>query len=148
MCHISAGLDYVAFSGTVTFQPGVNRQCVTLQLLDDDEDEPDECLIVRATSQSSSLTIAPVPNTNSPEALVCCIDDDGKKEKRKMTLNINQLNVISTDRDAADINNCWDYVHLIFIPVQKICLVLSFHQSMCLNKVHQESVVLYLKMEH
>lgn len=41
-----AGQDYVATSGTLTFLPGADTQLVTVQLLDDPTDEPNETLLL------------------------------------------------------------------------------------------------------
>ena len=43
----TAGSDYAATSGTLTFEPGETRQTIPVEVLDDDEVEGDEILTVR-----------------------------------------------------------------------------------------------------
>ena len=43
----TAGSDYTATSGTLTFEPGETRQTIPVEVLDDDEVEGDEILTVK-----------------------------------------------------------------------------------------------------
>ena len=43
----TAGSDYTAASGTLTFQPGQTRKAITVRILDDDEEEGSEVFTVR-----------------------------------------------------------------------------------------------------
>ncbi len=51
----TAGVDYVAASGTVTFQPGETATTVAIQVIGDTEDEPDETFHVVLSNPSGAV---------------------------------------------------------------------------------------------
>lgn len=52
----SAGVDYVATSGTVTFQPGEQEKLITVTTLADQANEPQEVFLVRLSGVSGAVT--------------------------------------------------------------------------------------------
>lgn len=69
-----AGQDYDATSTTVTFTPGSSRQCWSIMILDDANDEATECFQVNSVTQSGSINIPAAGST----AMVCIADNDGE----------------------------------------------------------------------
>ena len=65
----TAGLDYTATSGTLTFEPGETRQTIPVEVLDDDEVEGDEILTVKL-SDARNATLG------AAEATAIITDDD------------------------------------------------------------------------
>ena len=65
----TAGEDYGAVSGTLTFAPGMTAETVWVSLLDDDRDEPDETFAVMLSS-AANATIATADATGT------VVDDD------------------------------------------------------------------------
>ena len=52
-----AGLDYVAKSGTVTFDAGVNTMIIPVTLLDDDIPDPGEVFLVNLSNPGGGATL-------------------------------------------------------------------------------------------
>ena len=73
-CFTTASVDYDPLSGTtVTFGPGVTRQCVVIQINQDSGVEGDERFGVSATSTNiNRLTVSPDTTT------VCITETDSK----------------------------------------------------------------------
>lgn len=67
----TAGSDYTANSGTLTFQPGVSSLPVTVQLTDDLGDEADETFTITLTSATNGFSPGP-----RATATVTIIDND------------------------------------------------------------------------
>ena len=65
----AAGNDYVATSGTLTFNPGVLAQAITVQVLGDNVSEPSETFLVNFNASGGA--------TGSGQAIGNIIDDDG-----------------------------------------------------------------------
>jgi CSLREA domain-containing protein len=65
----TAGADYAATGGTLTFQPGEATKQITVQLVPDALAEPDETLRVVLTDPNTNATLA--------EATVVILNDDG-----------------------------------------------------------------------
>ena len=60
----TAGLDYTATSGTLTFEPGETRQTIPVEVLDDDEVEGDEILTVTLSgARNATLGVAEATGT-------------------------------------------------------------------------------------
>jgi hypothetical protein len=66
----TAGSDYSASSGTLTFAPGITSQVISVPIIDDDTDEPNETFTV--TLNSPSNAIVGTPNSTT----VTITDDD------------------------------------------------------------------------
>ena len=66
----TAGSDYTAASGTLTFEPGQRRQIISVPVLDDSAEEGDETFTVRL-SDARNATLG------DPEATATIRDDDG-----------------------------------------------------------------------
>ena len=66
----SAGSDYTAASGTLTFEPGETRKIISVPVLDDSAEEGDETFTVRL-SDARNATLG------DPEATGTIRDDDG-----------------------------------------------------------------------
>jgi beta-glucosidase len=67
----TAGHDYTAASGTLTFAPGETEKMVTLTSIDDSVDEPNETFDLNLANASSGVTIGP-----RTKATVTVVDDD------------------------------------------------------------------------
>ena len=65
----SAGADYVADSGTLTFAPGETDHVISVSILDDNLDEPDETFVLRLVSPANATL-------GSGESVVTILDDD------------------------------------------------------------------------
>ena len=72
----TASDDYVADSGTLTFEPGVITKTITIDIQDDADDENDETMLV-SLSDASNVSVG-TPDT----AIVTIHDDDGAPEVR------------------------------------------------------------------
>jgi hypothetical protein len=77
----SAGSDYVATSGTVTFNPGETTKSVAVSVLGDNIDEINETYVVNL-SNASNASIATAQGTGT------VVDDDGP------TISINNVSVV------------------------------------------------------
>jgi hypothetical protein len=64
-----AGTDYTSASGSLTFNPGVTEQSVTVPVLNNSADQPDRTFVVNFTSPSNA-TVSPA------SATVTVVDDD------------------------------------------------------------------------
>jgi len=66
----TAGSDYSASSSTLTFAPGVSSQVISVPIIDDDSDEPNETFSVTLNSPSNAILGTPSSTT------VTITDDD------------------------------------------------------------------------
>lgn len=66
----TAGSDYMAVSGALTFNPGETQKVVNVSVLGDTADEPDETFLVRLTT-AANVDVA------DAEAVATILDDDG-----------------------------------------------------------------------
>ena len=55
----TAGSDYTAASGSLTFQPGETRKAITVRILDDDEEEGSELFTVRLSDARNAVLADP-----------------------------------------------------------------------------------------
>ena len=70
-----ASTDYMAQNGTFLLSQFTTSQCITVPIISDTVDEPDqECFIFSISSASSNSQLNIAPN----EATICIHDDDGK----------------------------------------------------------------------
>jgi hypothetical protein len=69
-----AGEDYTAQSGTLTFAAGETKKTITVQTINDDDDELDEAYTVILNNASASSGAAPV--VSDSEASGAILDDD------------------------------------------------------------------------
>ncbi len=83
----SAGLDYVATSGTLTFAPGDTTATVTVPLLDDDLHEGDETFTVSLSNPSSSTGLAPAIGVGT--ATVTILEDDALADFSIASVSVN-----------------------------------------------------------
>ena len=86
----TAGQDYVATSGTLTFNPGTTSQAVSVAVIGDVIDEPNETVVV-TLSGAVNATIA------DAQGIGTITDDDGAP-----TLSINDVSV--TEGNAGTVN--------------------------------------------
>ena len=68
----SAPDDYTSVSQDLTFQPGSDRQCVEVAIVNDDELENEEQFTVTITTEEDRVTLEPDSTT------VTITDDDGE----------------------------------------------------------------------
>ena len=73
----SAPDDYTAVSQVLTFQPGSDRQCVEVAIVNDDELENEEQFTVTITTDEDRVTLEPDSTT------VTITDDDGEGLKKR-----------------------------------------------------------------
>ena len=67
--------DYQDLNEVLIFEPGSNRVCTQIMIIDDEVSEPTECFFVTTTPQQGDLNIGlqAEPNTTT-----VCIEDNGK----------------------------------------------------------------------
>src|SRR5437660_1579847 len=93
-----AGSDYVATSGTLTFNPGDTQKTVTVQVNGDTLNEPDETFFVTLTNPvNSTITRAQatgtIKNDDGPPSL--SINDVTQVEGNSGTTNFNFMLLLS-----------------------------------------------------
>ena len=69
----TAGSDYIAVNTVLTFSPADTRECVNVQILDDDVVENDEVINLNAT-----LTMTNPLITIGGSATITILDEDGE----------------------------------------------------------------------
>jgi hypothetical protein len=80
------GVDYTLASGTLTFNPGVTEQIITVQVVDDELDEFDETIVISLSSPSNATLGAPSTHTYT------ILDNDAPP-----SLTINNVPVLEGD---------------------------------------------------
>jgi hypothetical protein len=78
----SAGSDYTARSGTLTFEPGQTSKTFTIPIANDTSDEPNETVSLTLTSPSNAALGTP------SSATLTIIDDDGGPVPSQYTIYI------------------------------------------------------------
>jgi hypothetical protein len=78
----SAGSDYTARSGTLTFEPGQTSKTFTIPIANDTSDEPNETVSLTLTSPSNAALGTP------SSATLTIIDDDGRPVPSQYTIYI------------------------------------------------------------
>jgi hypothetical protein len=106
----TAGADYVAVSGSLTFDSFANRQTITIPILDDMLVEPDETLFLTLTNATGGPNIGPQGN-----ATLTILDDDSARPETQISAGgpytISEgdslpLSAVVTGGDASDFS--WD----------------------------------------
>jgi len=81
----TAGSDYIAVSGTLTFNPGETSKTVTVNVLGDTNDEPDETFTLNLSNGSNADII-------DPQGTATIVDDDGRS-----SLTVDDASVVEGD---------------------------------------------------
>jgi hypothetical protein len=109
----SAGTDYQAASGTVTFAPGVTEQSVNVTIIDDLLDEEDETVGLALSSPTnatlgvpSSATLTIVDNDDQPDvqfsASAYSVDESAGSATITVTLSAASSKTITVDYATSD----------------------------------------------
>lgn len=109
----SAGSDYTATSGTLTFAPGENSKTLAVALLDDTVDEPDETVALvlsnpqnatLGTPANSTITILDNDNPAQPTAAFTAIPTSGQVSLRVQFNDSSTGNITSWSWNFGDGN--------------------------------------------